>query len=124
MLLVPAPRDERLPRLKCLELRFSFFGGSASSIDRRKSTFDSILVSSSGPGDGGRLLSILSIECLGDGNAGDLELASLSRKKSRLDSICVLTGLGLEASRDVGLAGSSCSTLGRPASSDGLEEEG
>lgn len=77
------PREERLVRLLS-----SLFLGLASSMDRRNSTFDSILVSSasrSRSGDGSFSIGL----SFGEGNLGEpggFELASCSRRKSKLDS--------------------------------------
>ena len=85
---------------------------------------------SSKPGDGGE-----SVFLSADGKRGErwpgetsvLEtlLLSFSRKKSRFDSTCVLTGRGRELVWDRDFTrGSSISKLGRRPSSDGLEEDG
>lgn len=114
------PRLERLDRLPS-----RLFLGWVSSMDRRKSTFDSMFMSSSRSkfGDGARSAGGI----LGEGIPGDprgLEFFSCSRRKSRFDSRWVLTGRGRE---DIDLdfvIGSKFSMLGRPPSREGLDEDG
>lgn len=93
-------------------------------MDRRKSTFDSMFISSSSRlGDG----ALSAGGSLGEdifGEPNGFEFFSCSRRKSKLDSRWVLTGRGRP---DIDLdfvMGSKFSMLGRPPSSEGLDEDG
>ena len=93
-------------------------------MDRRKSTFDSMFMSSSSKlGDG----TLSAGGSFGEGRAGEpngFEFFSCSRRKSKLDSRWVLTGRGRP---DIDLdfvMGSKISMLGRPPSREGLDEDG
>lgn len=92
-----------------------------SSILRRKSTLDSMLVSSLSSSIGEGSLSIYIGE--GPGERCGRVVPSFSRRKSKFDSRWVLTGLGRASSGRVLGVGSSRLALGRPLSRDGRDED-
>lgn len=125
---LPANADDFFPKdeERLVRLLSSLFLGFVSSIDRRKSTFDEMLVSSMSSNKSGEDALSLGLWLCGisPGDTAGFELFSCSRKKSRFDSRYVLTGRGFaDVLLDLDKGSPRFSMLGRPPSKDGLDEE-